>query len=249
MAKPLALATRVLALLDLGVVELLDPAAVQAHQVVVVRALVEFVDRLAALEMAAGQDAGLLELRQHAVHGGQADVGALFQQHPEHVFGRHVPLRALLEHVQDLQARQRGLQAGALEFVDVGHGLPAPAPGRGSRYNRLIISLPVCPCPHLSSRASRLVLALAAVRGRERLRHFRQREPAHRRLDHALQGRGRAGQFRLPRAGRGAQARHEPPAGARHPGHAAGRPASSTPTAGTTSSPSSARACSRRRAS
>jgi hypothetical protein len=78
--------------------------------------------------VAARQDAGLLELREHAVNGGQADVRALFQQHAEHVFGRHVALCALLEHVQDLQPRQRGLQAGALEFVDVGHGLPAGRP-------------------------------------------------------------------------------------------------------------------------
>ena len=64
----------VLALLDLGVVELLDPTAVQAHQMVVVLALIELVDRLVALEMAANQDTGLLELRQHPVDRGQANV-------------------------------------------------------------------------------------------------------------------------------------------------------------------------------
>ena len=37
---------------------------------------------------------GLLELRQHAVHRGQADVRALVEQHAEHVLGRHVALRA-----------------------------------------------------------------------------------------------------------------------------------------------------------
>ena len=58
----------VLPLLDLRVVELLHPPAVQAHQVVVVLAFVEFVHRLAALEVAAAEDAGLLELREHAVH-------------------------------------------------------------------------------------------------------------------------------------------------------------------------------------
>src|SRR5690606_41231765 len=62
--------------------------------------------RLAALEMAAAQDAGLLELRQHAVHRGQADVGTFLQQHAEHVFRRHVALAALLEHVEDLQDRK-----------------------------------------------------------------------------------------------------------------------------------------------
>jgi hypothetical protein len=42
--------------------------------VVVVLAFVEFVNGLAALEVAAAENAGLLELRQHAVHRGQADV-------------------------------------------------------------------------------------------------------------------------------------------------------------------------------
>ena len=87
------LGDRALALLDLGVVELLDPAAVEADQVVVVLALVELEHRLAGLEVVARQDAGLLELHQHAVDGGQADVGVLGEQHLEDVFGAHVALR------------------------------------------------------------------------------------------------------------------------------------------------------------
>src|SRR5450432_4298150 len=64
-----------LALFDLGVVELLDPAAVHADQMVVVLAFVELEHRLAALEVVARQDAGLLELHQHAIHRRQSDVG------------------------------------------------------------------------------------------------------------------------------------------------------------------------------
>jgi hypothetical protein len=56
MAKPLALATELLALFDLGVVELFHLAAVQAHQVVVVLPFVELVHRLAALEMCCGSE-------------------------------------------------------------------------------------------------------------------------------------------------------------------------------------------------
>jgi hypothetical protein len=56
----------------------------------VVLALVQLVDRLAAFEVAAAQDAGLLELRQHPVHRGQADVGAVTSSTRKHVFGRHV---------------------------------------------------------------------------------------------------------------------------------------------------------------
>ncbi len=126
----------VLALLDLGVEELLDPAAVQADQVVVVLALVELEHRLAGLEVVARQDAGLLELHQHPVDGGQADVGAFGQQHLVDVFGAHVALRGLLEHLQNLDARQRGLQAAVLEFVGVGHGQALAAESSRARRRR-----------------------------------------------------------------------------------------------------------------
>ncbi len=110
-----------LPLLDRSVIELFNPAAVQTDQVVVVLAFVQFVDRLAAFEVAPQQNASLLELRQHPVHGGQSDVGVVLQHHAKHVFGRHVTLAASLEDFQDLQARQRGFQPGVLQFVDACH--------------------------------------------------------------------------------------------------------------------------------
>ena len=76
--KTLELGDSLLALFYLGVVKLFDLAAVQAHQMVMVLALVDFIHRLAGLEIAAVEQARLLELRQHPVHRGQADVGALF---------------------------------------------------------------------------------------------------------------------------------------------------------------------------
>src|SRR5258708_5982491 len=98
-----------LAFLDLGVVELLDPPALQAHEVVVVSAFVQLVDRLAALEMVAHQQPGLLELREHAIDRGEPDVGMLFQELSVDVFGGQMALRAVLEQVQHLQARYRDL--------------------------------------------------------------------------------------------------------------------------------------------
>ena len=70
----LGLGNSLLALLDLGVEELFHLAAGGADEVIVVLAFVQFVNGLAALEVAAAQNAGLLKLRQHAVHRGQADV-------------------------------------------------------------------------------------------------------------------------------------------------------------------------------
>ena len=66
-----------LARLDFRIVELLHAAALHAQQVVVVTALVEFVDRFVIVETLADQNAGLLELGQHPVDRGQADVDML----------------------------------------------------------------------------------------------------------------------------------------------------------------------------
>jgi hypothetical protein len=216
----LVLGNHLLAAFDLGVVELLDLAARRADQVVVVRAFVQLVDRLAAFEVAALQDAGLLELREHAVHRGQADVGMLVQQHAKHVFGRHVPLAAGLEDLENLQAWQCGLEAGILEFVDIGHvdsctRCCGRGPEKASRYNgrsyRYPFFLPclpfsnavpgcwLLPSPRRSSSVPAAVSAIARVA---------------RCLPSPLQGRSGAGQFRVQGAGRGAQARHVAPAGA-----------------------------------
>jgi len=135
---------RMLAFLDFGVVKLFHLPAIEADQVVVVLALVEFKDRFAALKLAALEDAGLLELRQHPIDSGQPDVGPLLQQHPKNVLGRHVSLRAALENLQDFQARHRGFEAGVFEFVDVGHaqcwGPKAAQTGQKVRgYNEMIL--------------------------------------------------------------------------------------------------------------
>ncbi len=64
----------VLALLDLFVVELFHPSAIQADQMVVMRTGIEFKYGLAGFEMVTVQQASLLELRQHAVHSCQTDI-------------------------------------------------------------------------------------------------------------------------------------------------------------------------------
>ena len=84
---------------------------------IVVRALVELEHRLARLEVMAHQEPGLLELRQHAVDRGQPDVEPFAEQQLVDVLGRQVPDLRRLEEVDDLQARQRGLEAGALEVL------------------------------------------------------------------------------------------------------------------------------------
>ncbi len=80
-----------------------------------VRAGVEFVDGLAGFKVVAVEQASLLELRQDAVDGSQADVHVFSQQDLVDIFGSQVTHGAVLEDFQDFQARERGLQAACLQ--------------------------------------------------------------------------------------------------------------------------------------
>ena len=69
-----------LALFDLGVVELLDVAALHAHDMVVVPALLQLENRFAGFEMVADEQPRLLELREHAINRREPGVGAFLEQ-------------------------------------------------------------------------------------------------------------------------------------------------------------------------
>lgn len=106
-----------LARLDLGIKKLLDPATVHTHDVVVVMAFVEFKNRLAVFKVASAQDAGLLKLRQHAVHRGQADGDVVREQDFVNVFRAHVTLAGILKQRQDGLARPCHFETNLLEVV------------------------------------------------------------------------------------------------------------------------------------
>jgi len=110
-----------LAFFDFVVAELFDVAAIEAHQMVVVLFLAQFIDRLADFEVVAREDACLLELGEHAVNGGQADIGAVGQQQAIYVFCREVAAFGSLEDFQNLQSGAGGLEAGDFEFVGGAH--------------------------------------------------------------------------------------------------------------------------------
>ena len=124
-----------LPLLDLRVVELLDASALHADEMVVVLAFVQLEHGLARLEVMADQEAGLLELRQHAIDGGEADVESLGKQQLVDVLGGQVTHLRRLEQVDDLEPRQRRLEAGALEIVGRIH-VEASAGQAGSSSRR-----------------------------------------------------------------------------------------------------------------
>ena len=134
----------VLALLDLGIVELFDAAAIQADEMVVMRALVEFEDRLAGLKVMTLQQTRLLELGQYPVDRCQPDIEPIGNQVAIDVFGGDVPWRSvvlqLVEQVEDLQARVSGFEADALEVVGMGHEGRGRARGRPVSYDIVFVA-------------------------------------------------------------------------------------------------------------
>ena len=152
----------VLALFNLGIVKLFDTPAIEAHQMIVMRALIELVYRLAALKIAAREQAGLLKLREHAIHRGQADISALVEQNAIHIFRRHMPQLAGLENLHDFQARQRGFEAGVFEFVKRGHDVRESA-GQPLQWNDHNLHRPqTCAlAPHVAYLLCQFLLFLA----------------------------------------------------------------------------------------
>jgi hypothetical protein len=122
----------VLALLDLGVEEFLHPAALQAHQVVVVVAFVELEDGLARFEVMALEEAGLFELGEDPIDGGQADIHVFGDQEAIDVFGGEMAILDLLEQVEDLQRGKVALRPILLRFWEL-LDMEAPKTGLGGR--------------------------------------------------------------------------------------------------------------------
>src|SRR6185437_14285270 len=120
-----------LALLDLGVVELLDAATLQAHEVVVMLPLVQLVDGLARFEMMAHEQSRLLELRQHAVDRRETDIDAVGEEELVDILRRQVADLRPLEQIDDPQARKRGFEPRALEVLRCAHDMAAAAADGG----------------------------------------------------------------------------------------------------------------------
>ena len=113
----------ILVFFDLGVVELLDPPALHAHKMIVMGACVEFEHGAAGFEMMPLQQAGMLELGQHAIHSGEAGIESVGDQDLVYVLRGQVPHFALFEQVENLEARRGGLEADGLEILRLAHAL------------------------------------------------------------------------------------------------------------------------------
>jgi hypothetical protein len=111
-----------LATLDFLVEKLFDMTALQAEQMIVMAATVEFVNRLVIVEMMPNQNAGMLELGQDAIHRGEADIDAVSKQKTVNIIRRQVAPIGLLEQGENFQARTGNFQAQGLELISAGHG-------------------------------------------------------------------------------------------------------------------------------
>ena len=101
----------VLTLLDFRIEKLFYMATFQAHQMIVMVAVIEFEYRFARFEMMAHQQASLLELGEHPIYCCQTDIEVLGNQQSIYILSRHMTLIGVFKQVEDFQARGSGLQA------------------------------------------------------------------------------------------------------------------------------------------
>lgn len=110
-----------LAPLNFGVQKFFHVAALKAHKMIMVAALVKFEYGLAGLEMMPDQDAGLLKLCQYSIDRRKTNLHAFAEQNFVNVFRRQMTHIAVLEQIEDLQARQSCFQPDGLQIVRGGH--------------------------------------------------------------------------------------------------------------------------------
>jgi hypothetical protein len=110
-----------LARLDGRIVELLDMAALQTNDVIVVIPLVQLEYRLATFEMVLHQQSGLLELGEHPVYRSQTHVLSYVEQLSVNVFRAQVAFFAFFEQIQHLESWQGGFEACAFEVFRLVH--------------------------------------------------------------------------------------------------------------------------------
>src|SRR6185503_11825110 len=99
-------------LLDSLVVELRDAARLEADHVIVVSAVRELEDSLAALEVMSGDEARALELRQYAIDSCEPEDLAVLEQRAIDRLRRQMPLAAVLQDLEHLQTRGGDFEAG-----------------------------------------------------------------------------------------------------------------------------------------
>jgi outer membrane protein assembly factor BamE len=110
-----------LELLDFLVGEFHHGAGFEADHVIVVWPDLELEDRMPAGEVMADDQAHLLELREYAIDGGEADILAGSRQPAVQLFGTDMLGSAFAERFEDPQSRPRRLEPGVPEILPLHH--------------------------------------------------------------------------------------------------------------------------------
>src|SRR5690606_17658951 len=84
---------------------------IEAHHMIVMRAIGELEDGGAAFEIVAADEARALELREHAVHRSEAELFAGVEERAVDRLGGQMAVFASLKDLQDLEPRRSHLQS------------------------------------------------------------------------------------------------------------------------------------------
>jgi hypothetical protein len=97
-----------------GIVKFLDPAALHAYQMIMMRAFIQFEHGFAGFEVVSGKDSSMFKLSQDPVNRGQPYVNAVRHQDAIYILGREVADLRLFEQFQNTKPRARNLEADGL---------------------------------------------------------------------------------------------------------------------------------------
>lgn len=100
---------RLLQLLDIRADKLCHLTGIQTHHVIVMRPLIEFVNRMTILKIMPSHQASGRKLRQNPINGRKTDILAVFLDPAINLFGTEMTVRVFFEQVENFLARRRNL--------------------------------------------------------------------------------------------------------------------------------------------
>lgn len=106
-----------LAFFDDRIMKLFHPTALQTDQMVVMFPLIEFINGLGGLEMAPGQQTGMLKLGQYPINGGQTNLFTFGKQSLVNLFGTHMLARIRNKQTQHLHPWSRRFETYIFEIL------------------------------------------------------------------------------------------------------------------------------------
>jgi hypothetical protein len=106
----------VLALFDDIVLKLNNQAALDADHMIVMVATLKLEYGMAAFKVVTTHQTSRLKLRKYTVNSGQTNIVLPIEKLAINIFSRHMTRRAVLQHFEDFEARQRYFEARVTEI-------------------------------------------------------------------------------------------------------------------------------------